>query len=285
LTYGTAAAMVASSNGRTQMTSPILVERDGAILTITLNQPERRNPISDMDMVEALLEAVGAADADVSVRAVILTGAGAAFSSGGDVKKMVAGGGGVRDKAPVQTRRNYKWGIQRLPMAFQELEVPVIAAINGAAVGAGCDLACMCDIRIAAESARFAESFVKLGIIPGDGGAWLLPRIIGFSRATELALTGEMINAQEALACGLVSRVVPDAELMAAALAVADKIAANPPHAVRMTKRLLRQGQTATLANILEMSAAMQSIAHTTQDHDEAINAFIEKRPPSFGGE
>jgi enoyl-CoA hydratase/carnithine racemase len=267
------------------MTSPILVERDGAILTITLNQPERRNPISDMDMVEALLEAVEAADADVSVRAVILTGAGAAFSSGGDVKKMVAGGGGVRDKSPVQTRRNYKWGIQRLPMAFQELEVPVIAAINGAAVGAGCDLACMCDIRIAAESARFAESFVKLGIIPGDGGAWLLPRIIGFSRATELALTGEMINAQEALACGLVSHVVPDADLMAAARAIAEKIAANPPHAVRMTKRLLRQAQTATLANILEMSAAMQSIAHTTQDHDEAINAFIEKRPPSFGGE
>jgi enoyl-CoA hydratase/carnithine racemase len=124
-----------------------------------------------------------------------------------------------------------------------------------------------------------------VGIVPGDGGAWLLPRIVGFSKATELALTGETIKADEALRIGLVSRVVPSGELMAAARAVADKIAANPPHAVRMTKRLLREGQTATLANILEMSAAMQSLAHATRDNDEAIDAFLEKRPPRFTGE
>jgi enoyl-CoA hydratase/carnithine racemase len=143
----------------------------------------------------------------------------------------------------------------------------------------------MCDVRIAAKSAKFAESFVKLGIIPGDGGAWLLPRIVGFPKATELALTGETIDAAEALRIGLVTQIVDADELMAAAQAMAAKIAANPPHAVRMTKRLLREGQTAELKNILELSAAMQSLAHATKDNDEAINAFIEKREPNFTGE
>jgi enoyl-CoA hydratase/carnithine racemase len=172
-----------------------------------------------------------------------------------------------------------------LPLLFQALEVPVIAAVNGPAIGAGCDLSCMCDIRIAGEGAKFAESFVKLGIIPGDGGAWLLPRIVGFSKAVELSLTGDMIDAAEAKRIGLVSEVVPDAELMTKAKEIAAKIASNPPHAVRMTKRLLREGQTADLKNILELSAAMQALAHATKDNDEAINAFIEKRKPEFKGE
>lgn len=263
----------------------LLQQRDGAILTVTLNLPEKRNPISDNDMVDALCAAMEAADKDIGVRCVILTGAGSAFSSGGDLKQMAPDVGSLRASRPVQTRRNYKYGIQRLPMLFQALEVPVIAAVNGPAIGAGCDLACMCDIRIASENARFAESFVKLGIIPGDGGAWLLPRIIGFSKATELALTGEQIDAQEARRIGLVSDVVPATELLSAAKIIADKIAANPPHAVRMTKRLLREGQTADLKNILEMSAAMQAIVHATSDNDEAINAFLEKRAPNFTGE
>jgi enoyl-CoA hydratase/carnithine racemase len=267
------------------MTDPVLVSRDGAVMTVTLNLPEMRNPISALPMVDGLCAALEAADADITVRAVILTGAGPSFSSGGDLKAMRPDSGGLHSKLPAQTRRNYKTGIQRLPMMFQALEVPVIAAVNGHAIGAGCDLACMCDIRIAGESSKFAESFVKLGIIPGDGGAWLLPRVVGFSKATELALTGEMIDAAEALAIGLVSRVVPDGELMQAARVVADKIAANPPHATRMTKRLLREGQTASLANILEMSAAMQSLAHATLDNQEAINAFLEKRAPVFTGE
>jgi enoyl-CoA hydratase/carnithine racemase len=143
--------------------------------------------------------------------------------------------GETRADLPAQTRRNYKLGIQRIPLAFDALEVPIIAAVNGSAIGAGCDLACMCDIRIAAESASFAESFVKLGIIPGDGGAWLLPRAVGFSKACEMAFTGDMVKSAEALACGLVSKVVPDGELMTAARALAERIAANPPHAVRMT--------------------------------------------------
>lgn len=266
------------------MSDLILQKRDGAILTLTLNEPERRNPISDIATVDALIAAVEAADADIEIRCVILTGAGSAFSSGGDLKKMVPGAG-LRDARPVQTRRNYKTGIQRIPLAFQALEVPVVCAVNGPAIGAGLDLTTMCDIRVASESAKFAESFVKLGIIPGDGGAWLLPRIVGFPMACELALTGRMIDAAEALRIGLVTHVVPGDQLMAKAHEIAKEIAANPPHATRMTKRLLREGQTATLPNLLDMSAAMQALAHSTADNDEAIKAFIERRTPTFTGE
>lgn len=268
------------------MTDIVLQQRDGPILTVTLNMPQKRNPVSDPAMVDALCDVFQSADRDIGVRVVILTGAGSAFSSGGDLKAMAKPDiGGLRAGLPAQTRRNYRYGIQRLPLMFQSLEVPVIAAVNGPAIGAGCDLACMCDIRVAGQSARFAESFVRLGIIPGDGGAWLLPRVIGFSRATELALTGEIIDAEEALRINLVSHVVPDDQLLSHARVIAEKVAANPPHATRMTKRLLREAQDASLANILEMSAAMQALAHATADNQEAIDAFIERRDPAFQGE
>ena len=259
----------------------VLKETFGAVLQLTLNAPERRNPISDIEMIDALTQAISEANASPDVRAVILTGAGSAFSSGGDVKKM-APGQGLRAEAPVNTRTNYIHGIQRLPLLFEALEVPVVAAVNGPAIGAGCDLACMCDVRIASERAIFAESFVKVGLVPGDGGAWLLPRIVGFSKACEMALTGEALDSAQALACGLVSKVVAPEDLLGAARAIADKIAANPRHAVRMTKRLLREAQTTTLATTLELSAAMQALAHTTRDHAEAVEAFIARRPPSF---
>jgi enoyl-CoA hydratase/carnithine racemase len=249
-----------------------------------MNRPELRNPISEAGMVDGIVAALARMNADPSVRCAILTGAGTAFSSGGDIRRM-HDSLAQRAANPTATTRYYAEGIQRIPLAFQQLEVPVIAAVNGPAMGAGNDLACMCDIRIAAESARFAESFVKVGIIPGDGGAWLLPRVVGYSKACEMAFTGEALNAQEALACGLVSRVVPDGELMAAARALAERIAANPARAVRMTKRLMVQSQNMTLAAILEMSAAMQALAHTTADHKEAVTAFLEKRKPVFSGE
>lgn len=264
------------------MTNILLRNVEDGIVTLTLNRPEQRNPISDPDMMEALCDAVESADADSSVRVVILTAAGSVFSSGGNINAMRPGGGLV-DPLPMRTRQNYRHGIQRLPLLFERIEVPVIAAVNGPAIGAGCDLACMCDVRIAAASARFAESFVKIGIVPGDGGAWLLPRVVGFSKACEMALTGDMIDAQEALACGLVSRVVDDSELLVAAKSLAGRIAANPGHAVRMTKRLMREGWTSSLATILEYSAAAQALCHTTADHAEAVEAFLAKRPPKFG--
>lgn len=265
------------------MEAPLDYAQDGAIVTLTLNAPGVRNAISGGKMIDALEDACERLNADMSVRAAILTGAGSAFSSGGNVKKM-HDGSGLGGGLPAQTRRNYKLGIQRIPLAFDRLEVPVIAAVNGPAIGAGCDLACMCDLRIAAESARFAESFVKLGIVPGDGGAWLLPRIVGYSKACEMAFTGDALSAAEALACGLVSKVVADAELMTEARKLAQRIAVNPPHAVRMTKRLLREGRHVQLATLLELSAAMQSLAHATADHKEAVAAFIEKRKPEFDG-
>lgn len=263
------------------MSDLLLVEREGGIVTLTLNNPGERNPISEMPMVEAILSALEAVSVDPAVRAVILTGAGSSFSTGGNIKKM-GPGQGLADADPARTRRNYKQGIQRLPLAFDALEVPVIAAVNGPAIGAGCDLALMCDIRIAGESARFAESFVKLGIVPGDGGAWLLPRVVGYAKAAEMTFTGDILSAAEALACGLVSRVVADADLLAAAREIAARIAANPTQSVRMAKRLLKQGRAASLQDHLDMCAAMQAIAHTTDDHHEAVAAFIEKRKPNF---
>jgi len=262
----------------------VLYEQTGAVVTLTLNNPDERNALSTQAQWDAIVDACDRIQADNSVKAVVLTGAGSAFCAGGNVHHMKARSG-IAAGSGMQIREGYRRGIQRIPVAMWHLDVPTIAAVNGPAIGAGCDLACMCDIRIASDKAKFAESFVKLGIIPGDGGAWLLPRIIGFSRATELALTGEMIDAAEALKIGLVSHVVSDADLMAKAREIAAKIAANPPHAVRMTKRLLREGQMADLKNILEMSAAIQSLSHNTRDNDEAINAFIEKRTPVFTGE
>jgi enoyl-CoA hydratase/carnithine racemase len=179
-------------------------------------------------------------------------------------------------------REEYRNGIQRIPKALFNLDVPVIAAINGPAIGAGLDLTCMCDIRIASDKATFAESFVRVGIVPGDGGAWLLPRAVGMSKASEMAFTGEALNAQEALACGLVSKVVAAEALMEAALTLARKIAANPGAVLRMTKRLLREGERSSLESLLELSAGYQAIAHKTSDHKEAVTAFIEKRPPQF---
>jgi len=261
----------------------LLSELSDGILTLTLNQPELRNPISSPAAIDALCDAIEGADRDMACRVVIITGAGSAFSSGGDLATMKLGGE-LNDPSPTKTRRNYRNGIQRLPLLFESIEVPVIAAVNGAAVGAACDLTCMCDIRIASEKARFAESFVKLGLVAGDGGAWLLPRVVGWSKASEMAFTGRMIDANEALACGLVSRVVAPEALMDEARALAMQIAANPPHAVRMTKRLIRESRLASLSAILEASAAAQALCHTTRDHQEAVEAFFEKRDPKFTG-
>lgn len=253
-------------------------EQEGHIVTLTMNDPERRNALTGNSAVPELLAAIERIHADHSVRAVILTGAGPSFSSGGNVRDM----GRYARMPGMDLRREYRLGIQKLPLALFNLEVPVIAAVNGHAIGAGLDLACMCDIRVAAEQAKFAESFVKLGIIPGDGGAWLLPRIIGLSRATELTLTGQTIDARQAAEWNLVSRVVPHAQLLPAARQIAGAIAANPPHAVRLAKRLLREALHTRLDTLLEMSAAFQVMAHQAPDHQEAVAAFIDKRPPRF---
>ena len=175
-------------------------------------------------------------------------------------------------------RENYRNGIQRIPLAFYRLDVPTIAAVNGPAIGAGCDLACMADIRIASDKASFAESFVKLGLIPGDGGAWLLQRVVGYAKAAEMSFTGDLLDAQQALAIGLVSKVVPAASLLDEARALAERMAANPGQALRMTKRLMREAQTSRLDTVLELSAAYQALTHTSEEHDAAVAAFLDRK-------
>jgi len=261
----------------------LLVERDGDVVTWTINRPETRNAISEDDAIDAFVTAVEETNRDQSIRAVILTGAGSAFSAGGNVKDM-ATATGLFGGAPHQQRVGYREGIQRIPRALYSLEVPMIAAVNGPAVGAGCDLTLMCDVRIASTKAFFAESFVKLGLIPGDGGAWLLPRVVGPARAAEMALTGDRVDAATALEWGIVSRVVEPDELLPAARELAARIAVNPPVAVRMTKKLLRESSQQTLDQLLELSATMQAVAHHTEDHREAVAAFLEKRPATFVG-
>ncbi|MEY8828653.1 crotonase/enoyl-CoA hydratase family protein [Sedimentitalea sp. XS_ASV28] len=263
------------------MTNFLKYDQAGPVVTLTMNDPDRRNPLTGNSAVEEFVEATARIERDPSVRVVIVTGSGAAFSAGGDVRDMKK----YEDDAlrPMPIRTEYQQGIQRLTLAMYNLEVPMIAAVNGYAIGAGCDLSCMCDIRIAGESAKFAESFIKLGLIPGDGGAWLLPRVVGMSKAAEMAFTGEMLDAQAALDCGLVSRVVPDDQLMDETRALANRIAANPGPTLRLTKRLLREGQMSSLSSLLELSAAYQALAHKTAEHAEAVNAFLAKRKPDGG--
>lgn len=266
------------------MSDPVLYEKQGAVVTMTLNRHETRNAISEDEMVNAIVDHCAAINADKSVRVAIITGAGSAFSSGGNVKDMKDKNGMFGGTAE-EIQNGYRTGIQRIPLAVNALEVPIIAAVNGAAIGAGCDLAMMCDMRIASEKALFAESFVKVGLIPGDGGAWFLPRVIGQARANEMSFTGEPVNAQTALDWGMVSRVVAPDDLMSAAVDLAERVAANPPAALRMTKRLLKESHSATLPSILEMSASFQALMHQTKDHAEAVDAILEKRTPTFTGE
>ena len=256
------------------MSNFLTYEQDGAVVTLTMNQPEARNPLSGESQYESFLDATDQISRDDDVKCVILTGAGSAFSAGGNVKDM-RDRKGLSEGGAYQIRNNYKRDIHNIPLTLYNLEVPTIAAVNGAAVGAGCDLACMCDIRIGSEKARFAESFAKLGIISGDGGAYLLPKLVGMSKAAEMTFTGDMIGADEALAIGLISKVVPHESLTDEAHILAGKIAANPGHSLRMSKKLLREGVHSRLETVLDMAAAFQALAHHTDEHDVAVNALI----------
>ena len=259
----------------------LIIEREGAIVTARMNRPETRNALSEPSQMQEIVDLCLSIRRDRSVKVLVLTGVATAFCAGGNVKDMKERGG-IFAGSPYEVRDSYRDGIQRIPLALYELDVPVIAAVNGAAIGAGLDLACMADIRIASDKALFAESFVKLGIVPGDGGAWLLPRVIGLPKASLMAFTGDTINAAKALEYGLVAQVVPAADLEREAQALAQRIAANPAHALRLTKRLLREGQHMRLDSLLELSAAYQALAHHTDDHVEAVNAFLEKRPARY---
>jgi enoyl-CoA hydratase/carnithine racemase len=266
------------------MTPFLAIERDGAILTVRMDSPATRNALSTPSQMQEFVDLCTAVRLDRGVKVVVLTGNGPAFCAGGNVKDM-AERGGIFAGSPYEVSESYRNGIQRIPMCLYNLDVPVIAALNGPAIGAGLDLACMCDVRIAADTAKFAESFVKLGIVPGDGGCWLLPRVVGASNAALLALTGDVIDADEALRIGLVSKVVAPEALLDEAMALARRIAANPPQVLRWTKALLQQGRTGSLDESLRSAGHFQGLAHQTADHAEALAAFTEKRAATYRGE
>ena len=186
--------------------------------------------------------------------------------------------------AGVEIREGYRNNIHHVVRAIYGLELPVIAAVNGPAIGLGLDLACMADIRIASDKARFGSTFLRIGLIPGDGGAWLLPRVVGMSRAAQLLFTADLLDPETALEWGLISEIHPHEGLMDAALAMAAKVAVQPPHALRLGKSLLRHGQSAGFDTIMEWSAAAQAISHATDDHMEGVQAVLDKRTPTFLG-
>lgn len=256
---------------------------DGPVATITLDRPDARNAYSEA-MVAGLVDALDAAERDDMVRCVVLTGAGPAFSAGGDLKRMLHKDG-MFAGGPVELRRRYVDGIQRISRRLGLFDKPMIAAINGPAIGAGLDLACMCDLRLAARGAQFGSTFVKVGLVPGDGGAYFLARTIGFSRALELMLTARVIDCDEALRIGLVHRVVEPDDLLPAARTLAAELAALPPIALRLTKRAAYRSRDLDLDAALELAATYQGLAQSTADHREAVAAMLERRPPRFTGE
>ncbi|MGA9796992.1 MAG: crotonase/enoyl-CoA hydratase family protein [Rhizomicrobium sp.] len=264
--------------------SALLFEKEGHVVTLTINRPDTRNPLGEDGDGDLFADACARINADRDVRCAILTGAGKAFSAGGNLKSMKERSGTFAGVG-VHIRERYRNGIHRIVKSLWNLEVPLIAAVNGAAIGLGNDIACLADIRIAAETAVFGATFLKIGLIPGDGGAWILPRTIGMSRAAELFFTADTIGADVALAWGLVSKVMPGDWLMGEAKAMAARICRQPPDALRMTKKLMREGQGVSFDTVMEMSAAMQSLVHLTADHHEAVAAFFDKRAGEFKGE
>jgi len=263
--------------------SALLLEKSGAVATLTINRPESRNPLGEEGDGDLFAGAAAEINADRTLRCVILTGAGTAFSAGGNVKAMRERSGAFAGSG-VAIRERYRTGIHRIVKSLWGVEVPMIAAVNGPAIGLGNDVACLADMRIAADTAVFGATFLKIGLVPGDGGSWILPRTIGHARAAELFFTGDTIDAATALSWGLVSRVVPAASLMGEARALAARIARQPPDVLRMTKRMMRDGQSVSFDTIMEMSAALQSLAHLTEDHQEALAAFFEKRQGDYKG-
>ena len=248
------------------------------VAVITLNRPEARNAFS-AEMITLWNEYLESARDDKNVRVIIVTGKGGTFCSGGDIREM------ARGNLRSWNMKNFLWeGVHRIVLRLEDLDKPVIAAINGAAMGAGMDMAIMCDIRICSDRARLAESYVNIGAVPGDGGAYFLPKLVGISKALELLLTGDVIDPNEALELGIVNRVVPHDHLMDEAFKLAEKIAGKPPLAVRMIKRAVYQARTGTLRSHLDYISSQLALLTETEDHLEAARAFLEKRKPVFTG-
>lgn len=253
------------------------------VATLTFNRDDVRNALTGTGIARDIVSTVQWCTANRDIAVLVLTGAGTAFSSGGNVKEMQERSGTFAG-TPAAIQDNYRNGIQQIPLTINRADVPIIAAVNGPAIGAGLDLACMCDIRIGSEKALLGETFINLGIIPGDGGAWFLQRLIGYQRAADLAFTGRLVNAEEAYRLGIFLDVVPHEKLLERTMDLAREIAAKPPGTLRRTKRLMKLAQRCDLPDFLDVSSAYQAVSHHTLDHAEAVSAFLEKRPAEFTG-
>lgn len=254
----------------------IRTRTDGGVATITLADADTRNAITGADMIEDILDALDEAESAPEVAVVVVEAEGPAFSSGGNVKEMAAREG-LFSGAPAEQVERYRETIQQLTRLLATTDLVTIASVNGPAVGAGFDLVLGCDLRFGSRNARFAHTFIEMGIIPGDGGAWLLPRVVGWQRATELALTARFITAAEAENYGVLLEVVPEDKLDQRVAELARSIASKPRPAVTLTKRLLRQARSMDLDGFLELSAALQAIAHTTPEHETAVADYVER--------
>lgn len=259
------------------------LEVSNRVAVLTFKRDDVRNALTGTALIEDIVQTVEWANREQEVSVLVITGDGAAFSSGGNVKEMQTKSG-IFGGSPFEIQDRYRRGIQQIPLALHKAEIPVIAAVNGPAIGAGFDLANMCDIRIASTRAQIGETFISLGITPGDGGAWFMQRLIGYQRAAELTFTGRVIKADEALRHGIFLEVVAPEELMPRTLELAGQIAAKPPVTLRLTKRMMKLAQRSDLPDFLDLCACFQTMAHHTDDHLEAVNAFLEKRTPSYHG-
>tara|TARA_R110000751_G_scaffold24824_5_gene68011 strand:- start:208 stop:1005 length:798 start_codon:yes stop_codon:yes gene_type:complete len=257
---------------------PVLVETcPHGIVIVTLNDPDNLNPLSDAAMITALIDVLRRLENDPDARVVVLTGAGRAFSVGGNVKEMHRKSGIFAGTA-AEIAEAYRSAVQQLPLILSRIDIPVIAAVNGPAMGAGCDLALMCDLRLASSRALFGEVFVDLGLVSGDGGGWFLLRHLGYQRAAEISFRARPVCAAEAVSLGLVLSVHEPDELMGGALEMASEIAAKPAPAIRMTKRLLRMAERSHLQDYLATVGAMQAAMHGTKEHADAVAEFMAKR-------
>lgn len=256
----------------------LLFETKNHIAVITLNRPEFKNAFSP-EMLSCWEECLVKARSMEDIRVIILTGKGNTFCSGGDIREMAEG------RLKSWDMKDFLWEqVHRIVLAMEDLDKPVIAAINGAAMGAGMDMALMCDIRICSDRARLAESYISLGLVPGDGGAYFLPRLVGISKAMELLLTGQIVDPDEALRLGIINRVVPHEKLMEETYKMAENIAQKPPLAIRMMKRAIFQAQTSDLRSHLDYISSQVALLSETEDHMEAAKSFLEKRTPVFKG-
>lgn len=258
----------------------IQVEKKNHALWLYLNRPDASNAFT-VEMIDELVGMLQYADLDSNIRCIVLSGRGKHFCAGGDVKNMLAKKEMFAGESN-ELRERYKRGIQKIPMAFSQLSTPVIAMVNGAAIGAGLDIACMSDIRIASEFAKFGETFTKLGLIPGDGGTYFLQRIVGFAKAMEMTLTADVYTAQDGKEMGLFNEVVPVEKLQETVEKYVDKICANAPIATQMAKRAIIHAEKGDLQGNLDLLAAYQGITQRTSDHFDALTSIKNKTDVDF---